>query len=222
VDPRASLELNRLEIRQLTPEDVGLLAEFSCGGDEGERDLNEFLRDDALRFQERNIVRVYLAFYDGTLQGYIALLADSVRLKTKERRKIELLRDDPINVPALKVGRLAVCKAFRSQVRGLGAALLQFAYISAVNMAEAVGCRFLTVDAYPTALGFYETHDFVPNLDNAYADLRNISMRLDVHQPELPKWFLVPPTAHLSAETVTPTAILDDALEQPALALGKN
>jgi hypothetical protein len=60
---KASVDAQRLEIRQIRDVDEAELTAFECGDD----DLNGFLRDDALRLQKRNTVTTYLALYDGEL-----------------------------------------------------------------------------------------------------------------------------------------------------------
>jgi hypothetical protein len=46
----------------------------------------------------------------------------------------------------------------------------------------------LTLDAYPTSVGFYETLGFVRNLDHTYAERERPSMRLDLFSATPPKW----------------------------------
>ncbi len=66
---KATVDAQRLEIRRVRASDRAELDVFECGDD----DLNGFLRDDALRLQERNTVVTYLALYDGELVGYVSL-----------------------------------------------------------------------------------------------------------------------------------------------------
>ena len=57
------------------------------------------------------------------------------------------------------VKRLAVDE--KAQGRGIGSALLRFAFILARRMAADVGCVGLVVDAKPEAVAFYEKLGFV-------------------------------------------------------------
>jgi GNAT superfamily N-acetyltransferase len=162
---------------------------FSCD----DEDLDGFLRDDALRLQNGGIARVYIAERDGEILGYVALSADVIELKTSERKGLGLSRESPKMVPAVKVGRLAVAGA--AQRLGLGTTLMRVAVSAATVIAEHVGCRLITVDAYSTAIDFYEQKlRFVRNKTKQpeqAADStppRTISMRLDLRAVPVPAW----------------------------------
>jgi ribosomal protein S18 acetylase RimI-like enzyme len=88
-------------------------------------------------------------------------------------------------LPAVKVGRLAVDEAFRAQNRGTGEALMRHAFLVALTVANVIGCRLLTVDAYPASVGFYERLGFVLN-KTAEGPRNTTSMRLDLRS--LPSW----------------------------------
>lgn len=190
--PRETIDHERLEIRLLISEDIVLAHEFSCG----DEDLDDFLRSDALRLQDQNVARTFVAWYDGELVGYVSLLTDAIQLKTGERKKLQLThRDHPV-VPALKVGRVGVSVRSREHLRGVGTALIRFAYYQATTLAECAGCRLLTLDAYPQSVGFYEKLGFVRNKSEEQPSTtpQNISMRLDVFAKEPPSWTNVGPS----------------------------
>lgn len=181
---RDPIDRAQLEIRGLTHEDAAIVCRFTCGDD----DLDDFLRTDAMRLQEQNVVRTFLAFYKSTLVGYIALLADAVELKPSERKKLALhFRDHPI-VPALKIARIGVSATFRTLHRGAGEALMFFAYSEALALAEHIGIRLLTLDAYPGSIGFYERHGFVRNQAKTHEAKAHPSMRFDLFAPTIPEW----------------------------------
>lgn len=176
-------DLARLELIPFTPElHQDQVATFNCGDD----DLNDFLRSDASKYQQENLSQTNLAVLDEELVGYITLLTDSIVLKTNEKRKLlGLLRSDHASIvafPALKIGRLGVQKELREN--GIGSALLEYAVGVArrLNTALGVGCRFITLDAYPSAMEFYTKFGFV--LNKNYEDKNNHpSMRFDILQP---------------------------------------
>ena len=168
----------------LAAEDAPELLAFSCG----DEDLDDFLRTDASRLLGENVVRTYLAHCDGALMGYLSLLVDAVVLETRERKKLALGSHDHPIVPALKVARLGVSASFRAMNRGAGEALMSFAFVSALDVAEYAGCRLLTVHAYPESVGFYERLGFVQNRAKEYQSKSHSSMRLDVFAPIWPSW----------------------------------
>ncbi|HTA91444.1 MAG TPA: GNAT family N-acetyltransferase [Polyangiaceae bacterium] len=187
---RADIDRSLLEIRPFGGDSVSTFATFTCGDD----DLDDFIRTDALRLQSLNVARSYVAWYEGQARGYVTLMSDAVVLKPNERKKLRdgsgnalAFEDHPV-VPALKIARLAVCKELRASHRGIGEALVRFAFYTGLDMSEAAGCRLLTLDAYPDALPFYEKLGFTRNLDTAYGGKPRPSMRLDLFAPIAPSW----------------------------------
>ena len=78
--------------------------------------------------------------------------------------------------PALKIGRLAVCK--QSQHTGLGKDILDLIKIWFFHDSKA-GCRYLTVDAYLDAEDFYTKCEFRP-LTIPEADDETVLMFFDL------------------------------------------
>jgi len=85
---------------------------FACGV----IDLDEFLRDDALRLQGERVARVYVALAEERIVGYVALVADSLVLETGEKRKLKLSTLIPFGCPPSKL------VAWRSPATAIGAA----------------------------------------------------------------------------------------------------
>ncbi len=189
---RPALDLSRLEILKLETRDLVSAEAFSCGTGDEDKDLNEFLHNDALRLQDRNIVSTFVAYYGeggaGALVGYVSLLTDTIKLKTGEKKQLDLAHDDHPFVPAVKVARLAVHEAFRKEFRGAGEALMRFACERAFSVAELAGCRLLTLDAYPKSVGFYQTLGFKRSRAKEYEAKEHPSMWLDLFAPDAPRW----------------------------------
>jgi hypothetical protein len=184
---RPELDQSLLTIDALTEADVPALSAFRCGDD----DLDDFIKNDALRLDEQSVLRTYLARYGGIIVGYVSLLADAIVLKPNERKKLSLTFHDHPIVPALKVARLGVEGTFRNGLRGAGESLMRFAFAQGVSLANSVGCRLLTVDAYSSAVAFYKDKlGFRPNLDVTYMEppRKTVSMRLDLFAKEMPAW----------------------------------
>lgn len=176
--PRAGYALEEVAFEPLAEP----VEKFSCG----DQDLDEFLVKDALRLQEHGVVRVYLALRERECVGYVALLCDVLRTKSNERRRLKLSHTDHPAIPAMKVARLGVDKTFRETYAGLGTALMRLAFDVAICTAELTGCRLLTVDAYPSAVGFYEKLGFIRNKIEGNGEA--VSMRFDLQSPDLPAW----------------------------------
>lgn len=125
------------------------LSKFSCGV----KDLDEFLKEDALKQQEKNLNVTYLAIYKTEIIGYVSILADKVECRTitKKEGKYNYY-------PAVKIGRLAIDKTYKGI--GLGNDILDTICILIKKMSKKLGISFITVDAYCSARKFYLKNEF--------------------------------------------------------------
>jgi len=115
-----------------------------------EKELEDFLKEDALMQQNQHISATYLWFHRKTHQliGYITLCPDCVKTKNLSKELSEKLKNKGVSyksLPTLKIGRLCVHDIFLR--KGIGKLMVQFALHKAINMNFNVGCRFLYLDA---------------------------------------------------------------------------
>jgi GNAT superfamily N-acetyltransferase len=164
------------------------LKPFDCG----DVDLNSFLSEDAKNYYEDFMGVTYLVKQDQKTVAYYCLFNDKIvfdfsskedpkrvwwkgfnkknRIHFKKQRK---------NYPAVKIGRLAV--ASNSKGNNIGSYILQLVRKIITNTRD-IGCRFITVDAYREAFGFYlkngfdflSTEDENDNTRLMYYDLKQI------------------------------------------------
>lgn len=133
------------------------LSNFKCASD----DLNDFLKEDALRQQEMNLNITQLAICDGEIVGFVSILTDTLKIKTikdkslKEEVKGELnVTGEDNELPAIKIGRFAVAEKYAQ--KGLGSCIFRNVLLSILLLSKTkVGLRFITVDAYAMAFKFY-------------------------------------------------------------------
>ena len=125
------------------------LSNFSCGVE----DLDEFLKEDALEQQEKNLSVTYLAIYKNKILGYVSILADKVECK-KINKKSAIYS----HYPAVKIGRLAVDEKYRNY--GIGSAILISISKMIKEISNDVGISFITIDAYCIARKFYLKNSF--------------------------------------------------------------
>ena len=132
------------------------LSKFNCGVE----DLNNFLKYDALNQQSMNLNLTHLVMCDDEIIAYVSLLTDTIKLKMVENQSLKNEIKDELNIgenneiPAIKIGRLAIDKKYSK--KGLGSHILRNVLLSILNLSKTkVGLRFVTVDAYATALDFY-------------------------------------------------------------------
>ncbi len=129
------------------------LSSFSSSNE----DLNDFLKNDALRSQEDLISRTYLCLWHKSLAGFFTLVTDTIEVKLIEQ-------EDGIDdyayqkYPAIKIARMAVDEKFSGA--GVGRYLLLAAVGKVHHISQEVGCRYITVDSKRDAIGFYEKNGF--------------------------------------------------------------
>lgn len=152
------------------------LAAFDCGDGE----LNDFLVDNALGYQGQFLANTTLVLSDAQVVTYFSLASDAIQLTLAERERDGI--DTPFSqFPALKIARLATDARF--QRRGFGTLALQFSvglarHLNNEHRHDGVGCRFVTVDAYPQSAAWYRTRGFVNN-GRASKRRETISLRYD-------------------------------------------
>lgn len=132
------------------------LSKFNCEIE----DLNNFLKQDALNQQNMNLNLTHLVICDDEIIGYVSLLTDTIKLKTignqniKDEIKEELNVGENNEIPAIKIGRLAIDKKYSK--KGLGTHILGNILLNIIELSKTkVGLRFVTVEAYVSALNFY-------------------------------------------------------------------
>jgi GNAT superfamily N-acetyltransferase len=154
---------------------------FDCGREE----QNSFLYEHAWTDQEAFLSTTYLFFSRRMLAAYATVFMDALPLGADERGDIRFR-----NVSALKLGQLGVNTRF--QGRGIGSEVVGFMIELAYEVGDRVACRYLTLDAHPDVVGWYEKQGFRRNLvrqDERIAMARRhgrdpagvpVSMRFDV------------------------------------------
>ncbi|MCX6678076.1 MAG: GNAT family N-acetyltransferase [Methanothrix sp.] len=130
------------------------ISDFHCSNS----DLNDFIKNDALREQRCLLSRTYLFSYEGIVVGLVTLSADSVAapyLKSVDVVK-RRSKESPAYrfLPCVLIGRLAVAE--ECERKGFGTHILKWAVGLVTSIiCESVGCRYLTVDPKPGSLDLY-------------------------------------------------------------------
>jgi len=134
---------------------------FDCG----DADLNGFLMNDAKSYAEKNIAFTFVLEDDeGYALAYYSLLNDKISKSETSNaawRKVKKLfpHDKHFgSYPAIKIGRFAVGKDFNGQ--GIGSKLITAIKRTLANKDTDSAFRFITVDAYLSAVPFYEKNGF--------------------------------------------------------------
>lgn len=186
------------------------LSHFECSS----KDLNDFLKDDALNQQNMNLSITQLAVCDGEVVGFVSLLTDVIKLKIidddnlKDEVKEELNISENNVLPAIKIGRFAIDKRYTN--KGLGSFIFRNVLLSILHLSKnKVGLRFITVEAYAIAFNFYVEKN---NFSYRRSDVKFVNMldRIIAQDPER-KFNL-----HLDLKDIQ---LSDDELEELGLSI---
>ncbi|WP_295588888.1 N-acetyltransferase [uncultured Methanobrevibacter sp.] len=151
------------------------LSKFKCDS----KDLNEFLRKDALNQQKEKLNITKLMICDNEIIGFVTLLTDSLKLKVvrdeniKELIKNELNISEKNNIASVKIGRYAIDSKYSN--KGLGSFILRNIIDNINDLSKRdVGIRFIIVEGYAKAYYFYVDKMGFINLKKDDKILKNI------------------------------------------------
>ena len=146
---------------------------FDCG----DGDLNDFLFLEAQAHWAELFAVTYLFEYGSDTVAFFSVSNDKITYDEKTISKTEwnkFCRSIPNQKrrkgnPAVKIGRLGVCKKF--QGNGIGTDLLKYIKYLFINNNK-TGCRYITVDAYNNArtTDFYKNNGFIFLTEGDIAD----------------------------------------------------
>jgi GNAT superfamily N-acetyltransferase len=126
---------------------------FDCGREA----QNEFLYEFAAHDQYEWVSCTYLHFLQGICVAYATVCMDTLPLGTREKPRSIRYR----SVGALKLAQLGVDRRFHGH--GLGREVIADVVALAHEAAARIGCRYVSLDAHPDLVGWYERHGFVVN-----------------------------------------------------------
>jgi predicted GNAT family N-acyltransferase len=133
---------------------------FDCANEE----LNDFLFHNAKNYTSSLLSVTYLIQTEAETVAYYSLANDRITKDDEEKTAWNKINRTIANekrrksYPAVKIGRLAVSKQYTGS--GLGKTIIQTVRELYTNYLQQSGCRFITVDAYCSALKFYEKNGF--------------------------------------------------------------
>ena len=119
----------------------------------------EPLPDRALHDYGRGLSVTHMLYVKGIAAAYVTLMTDRIKLGTREKPKGVTYQF----VPAVKIAQLAVATRFSGH--GLGSFMVAYAVEHARTLREIVGCRYVTLDAQPHLIGWYEGMGFRRNIE---------------------------------------------------------
>ena len=151
--------LQNRRFRQL--EEGETVKSFNCG----DAELNDFILNRAADYRKSLLSVSYVFEAENSLLAYFTLSNDSLRHESFNNKSVFNRLNRRINnakrmreYPAMKIGRLAINIDYKNN--GIGKAILNLIKKTLVENYPS-GCRFITVDAYNSAIGFYQKNGFV-------------------------------------------------------------
>ena len=133
---------------------------FDCG----DEDLNNFLVEDAKGFLDKRIATSYILEDEGNIVAYFCLLNDKISRQEVTNSQWKKIKDGfPErkqfgSYPAIKIGRFAVSLQYKG--RNIGTDLMNLLKVMLNENPNYSAFRFLTVDAYLSAIDFYQRNGF--------------------------------------------------------------
>jgi GNAT superfamily N-acetyltransferase len=125
----------------------------------GERSLDEWILQRALRNERDGASRTYVICSNNVVVGYYALSTGSIASVSAPGR---IRRNMPDPIPVMLLGRLAIDR--RWQGKGLGQLLLRDAILRTIQVSDMAGVRAIAVNAISeNARRFYEKYNFKPS-----------------------------------------------------------
>ena len=126
------------------------------GFDSGNRSLDDFLKNKALKNEKLNNSRTYVVCEGDTVVAYFSLATGSIDRDNIPKKQ---QRNSSNPIPTLLLGRLAVTK--EKQRKGIGKGILRHAMQKTLELSQQAGIRLLVVHAISKkAKEFYVQHGF--------------------------------------------------------------
>ena len=170
-----NVEINFSKVKVEVLSRVNDLSTFDCG----DKDINDFLQNDAIIYQEKKIATTIIFILNEKIIGFFSTAADSIRLKLEEK-EVHKIEGKPFQeFPAIKIARIGRDVRFKNQP--VGTKILKWAIGYVIRCSEMTAVRLITVDSYPNRVQWYEKIGFKRNLDKRYTKKdQHVSMRFDL------------------------------------------
>lgn len=120
---------------------------FDCGLLE----VNNYLKNKSIQQEKERITKIFVVQKQNVIIGYSAIFCSHLFLKLSGKN-IEF------RVPGICIGQLGVHHEFQN--KGVGKILVQHAISLVEKINNYSGCRIVFVDAYDTAIEYYQNLNF--------------------------------------------------------------
>lgn len=154
-----------------------IISDFSCGTLPHQEILNAFLRERAKPHQNELIGTTTVVIdrnSNNKIAGYMTVLADSIRVVKKHKRRFFKsvdLHNRYSSYPAIQIGRLAVDKDYQRQGVGPYLFKLSIAYALTSNQELGIGVRFIVVHSKDESRSWYLDKLNFKSFDKAHPNI---------------------------------------------------
>ena len=156
---------------------------FDCGNS----DLNDFLLSDAKNYAKRLLSVTYLIENENEIIAFFSVSNDRISIRESDKAVWRKIKNEfpyskhRSDYPAVKIGRLGV--NLTHQTSHIGTYILDFVKKTFITN-NRTGCAFITVDALPSAIPFYQKNGFkfLKTSANSQSTENTIPMYYDLSQ----------------------------------------
>lgn len=171
-----NINIDNLSILQLVEESD--VSSFVCS----DKDLEEFLKEDAKQYFLEKIALTYLVYLDSNIVGFFSLSMGCIQADSV-RSRMGIIETEIQKFPVHLIARMATHENYQNN--GIGRKMLMWAHAITFHLCKYTGCRFIKVDAKNNE----KTVNFYQNKGGFIEISRNdktVQMVLDINKtPEL-------------------------------------
>ncbi|MFH0861325.1 MAG: GNAT family N-acetyltransferase [Candidatus Altiarchaeota archaeon] len=148
------LVLSKARVVKLTDGNIGRVKDFDCG----DKDLNEFLKEDAVGHTQAKISTTYLFLYKKVPIGFFCWGMFAIKPGRDAVKKLEERGKRYGLFPAILIARFGVDKRYRGH--HVGTEMIGVILGLARKISKKIECRFVVVHSYPHVVEFYRKNGF--------------------------------------------------------------
>jgi hypothetical protein len=166
----------RLDDLEFDPIEGEVPAAFDCEREE----QNAYIHERAYLDQKAGTSVTYVVTLDKIMVAFVTITMDALPLAN-----ISPPKGCPKypRLPAMKIAQLGVDKNYKG--RDIGPTCIAYGLLKAKKLSAEVGCRFLTIDAVPERVDWYEENGFTRNEKQTNRSGSTIAMHLDIQSADI-------------------------------------
>lgn len=170
------IDIEKISIEKISSNYFSEIQKFQCSD---KREVENFLKNFALKYHENSLAKTHLVFYDQEFIGYFSLFSDHVTVpKSKRNAKSWELNSiiEKQMFPSIRIHYMGITDIHRR--KGFGTYLLYIALDTCKEINESVACTFIALEALEGTVGFYKKYNF-EILSKPKTGITNMIFKLD-------------------------------------------